>query len=662
MGSRQSSQQSWLKRSDWQQGIAALEDRASIEVILHCLHESVKHLESPPAERPLRHLEYLLGIIQGHLGCQGIGLFSRNPEWEAAIKLGGRSLGKPDPDWLDQVQRKDSCGFVPDVPATGWGQIASPFRGAMETLHWEVLVVSGRYINEKSLATVALLVQFLEPIGELVSLSCTMKDEVAKLSGLCRHFTDLLHAQSPDQLLELLAEQATSLLGCERATIFIRDSRTGQLVGSPATGLEDGSLIIPEETGIVGEVVQTGKALIVADVESDSRFENLVDRQTGFRTRNILCVPLFEESGNVVGAFECLNKSAGCFTERDRSSLELLARHATISILQAQAEQELLSRQREMQSEKSSQCELVGESVATQAVRSSVESLCSSRLPVLITGETGTGKETVARALHYRGDRSDQPFVVIDCSHWAGPPEPEKQTCFLKELERADGGTLFLDDIDLLACDHQRTILALMEQGRITEAESAKGVAMDVDIRVIAATQSQLMDQVLEGKFQEELYLRLKAVSINLPPLRERQDDIEPLILLYLEIYRKQAKRKSLTCSPKAMERLVEYSWPGNVRELKNMAERLAFVGSCDEISPENIALLCGMEMEGSNASASEGLAEATLDFQQRYIRLAIARSKGNMTAAARMLGLHRSNLYRKMRQLKMAEAKQEQE
>ncbi len=637
-----------------------MEDPSLMEAIFECLCNSVKQTDSKTAKSTTQYLEHLLGVIQGHLGCQGIGIFRRNSRWEAVIKLGGRSLGQPDSDWLDQVQQKDSCGFVSDVPATGWGQIASPVHASIDTFDWEMLIVSGRSIREDSLATVAMLAQFLEPIWQLLAHSCAMKTEAAKMTELCGHFTSLLHTKNLDQLLELLAEQSTSLLDCERATIFIRDSRLKQLIGRPAIGIEGGSLIIAEKAGIAGEVIQTGKAIIIEDVKTDPRFENQIDQQTGFQTRNILCVPLLDEAETIVGAFECLNKTAGNFTDRNKSTLELLARHAAISILQTQADQELQNRQHELQSEKSAQSQLVGESAAIKAIRSHVNNLCSNDLPVLITGEAGTGKETVARALHYQGTRSEKPFVVIDCTQWSETPESEMLSRFLEELERADTGTMFLDDIDSLAFEYQQLILTLLEQGVIAATEHSKAIV--INTRVIAATQSRLTDQILEGNFQEELYLRLNAISINMPPLRDRVDDVEPLVNHFLEEYRKQAKRKSLTCSTEAMTRLLGYSWPGNVRELKNMMERIAFAAHGDEITFEDIALLCGLETDSSGNHNTEGLTEATLDFQQRYIRRAIAKARGNMTAAARLLGLHRSNLYRKMRQLKMAEAKQEQE
>ncbi len=653
-----SSRQSWLKRTDWQQEISALEDRASMETLFVCLQNSVEQANTGEAKSVEAYLENLFGLIQGHLGCQGIGVFRRESQWKPVIKLGGRSLGQPEADWLDEVSLRESCGFVADVPATGWGQIACPLRASIEGFSWEMLVISGRYIREDSLTTVAMLVHFLEQIWQLLDLSRSAKSEAAMLARLCGDFTSLLQAKTLQQLLELLAQQSTSLLSCERATIFIHDTRLKQLVGSPATGLNGESLIVPEDAGIVGEVVQSGKILSINDVYVDPRFENQIDQQTGFQTRNILCVPLLDETETIIGAFECLNKREGDFSERDQRLLELLSRHAAISIQQTQTEQELQRRHRDLQSEKCSQCELIGESAAIKAIRSHVLRLCSSDLPVLIIGETGTGKETIARALHYRGSRSEKPFVVINCAEIKQAP-PEIEQCLLEEeIRQAEGGTLFLDDIDSLSLENQEKLLGLLEQGAATTPGKSKAISLTP--RIVAATQSRLTDQILEGKFLEELYYRLAVVSIDLPALRERPDDIAPLLNYFLENYRRQAKRPALVCSSQVIEKFLEYSWPGNVRELKSMMERLAFVAHCDEISPEDIAILCGLEAEGSGQQNTEGLTEATLDFQQRYIRHAIAKARGNMTAAARLLGLHRSNLYRKMRQLKMAEAKEE--
>lgn len=664
-----SKKQKWLEQADWQEEIPVPEDRASIEAAFACLHDSAEYVSEKPENSITEYLEKLLGLIQGHLGCQGIGIFGRNPQWQPIAKLGGRSLARPDSAWLDEACQRKACGFVPDVPANGWGQIACPLAATLSGVPLEMLVISGRHIREDSLSAVLLLVQFLEKIWNLLDQSLLAKSKSKSLTQLCNDFTSLLHAKTTHELLNLLVEHSTVLLECERATIFIRDIRRKQLIASPALGLNGQSLVIPEEAGIVGEVVQTGRSLIVADVKTDTRFGDQFDQQTGFQTRDILCVPLRDEKQNIIGAFECLNKTSGNFSEQDLFLLELLAHHAAISIQKTQLRQELLRRQNDLQSESCAQCELIGESTATKAIRAHVGRLCTSDLPVLITGETGTGKETVAQALHYQGSRSNKPFAVVHCTEWSEPGKMNSdsttghtpvESLLLEKVEQAEAGTLFLDDIGCLNAQGQEIVLRLLEQGTIMPAGNNR--ELPVDVRVVAATNIPLVDQVLEGKFREDLYYRLAVVSIDLPPLRERLDDIAPLVNHFLKTHCKNARRTLLSCSAETVQELLKYSWPGNAKELNNVIERLVFVCRGQEISPEDVAVLCGPDSSRSDSKTSHSLTDATLEFQQRFIRQAIAREKGNMTAAARLLGLHRSNLYRKMRQLKMAEAKEEEE
>ena len=647
-----SNEQGWLDSAGGQVEIPVQEERATLETVFACLQDSTRFALADNSQSVTEYLEHSLGVIQGHLGCQGIGIFGRQPAWQPIVKLGGRSLGKPDLAWLEQASQRNACGFVPDVPANGWGQIACPLNATLGGLPLEILVLSGRHIREDSLPLVSLLVHFLERIWGLLDQAFSSKQESESLLLLCRDFTELRKTKTTQELLELLAEQSTLLIECERATIFIRDDRTKQLIASPATGLQNKQFVIAEDSGIVGEVVQTGNSLIVPDVKTDFRFESQLDQQNGFQTKNILCVPLLDEKQQIIGAFECLNKVSGKFSDRDQFLLELLAQNAAISIQKLQAEQELARRQSDLHAEKFAQCQFVGQSPATKAIQSHIDRLCSNDLPVLITGEAGTGKQTVACSLHYRGDRAQKPFVVMHCAD-------AQESALNEAVLEADQGTLFLDDVARLSLEDQAVLLHLLEQSEVISAGSDQ--ALPVDVRVVAATSTRLTDQILEGKFQEELYYLLAVVSIDLPRLAERVDDIPVLVDHYLKIYCQAANKHLLSCSTEAIQELVQYSWPGNVRELKNTIERIALTCQSEQVSLGDVAELCRKQSEVSTNDFSLGLTEATLDFQQRFIRQAIAQKKGNMTAAARFLGLHRSNLYRKMRQLKMAEAKEEQ-
>jgi DNA-binding NtrC family response regulator len=311
--------------------------------------------------------------------------------------------------------------------------------------------------------------------------------------------------------------------------------------------------------------------------------------------------------------------------------------------------------------------ELVGESPAIAALRSTVEGLAGSDLPVLLQGERGTGKDVVARSLHYRGLRSDYPFVVFDC---AARAEASSEVALFGiesradandarpgRINLADGGTLVLDRIGDLDAGGQARLLHLLEHKSVLCVGGSQPVR--INVRVVAATDVSLVQAVREKKFRQDLYYRLSVVALDLPPLRDRPEDILPLADRFLKRFGGQARRKDLTLAPESRTRLAAYRWPGNVRELRNLMERIAFVSPADRVEPSYLEPFLGPDSTADGSSAADELTAATARFQQDHIRRLIRRAAGNMTAAAELLGLHRSNLYRKMRQLKMSEARE---
>jgi Nif-specific regulatory protein len=182
--------------------------------------------------------------------------------------------------------------------------------------------------------------------------------------------------------------------------------------------------------------------------------------------------------------------------------------------------------------------------------------------------------------------------------------------------------------------------------------------AIPINVRIVAATNAKLSEKVREKQFREDLYYRLSVVTLDLPPLRERPEDVPILADYFLQQFCRQARRRTLTFSPEAAQRLQMHTWPGNIRELRNLMERLAFLCPGERVEIDDLAFMLKTESDAAALSSnSAGLTDATAEFQREYIRRAIQRSKGNMSRAASLLELHRSNLYRKMRQLKMAEA-----
>ncbi len=491
-------------------------------------------------------------------------------------------------------------------------------------------------------------------------------EHLRRLREILRVSTELIALPDLVSGLRHLAEAATSILDCERASLFIWDRENRELMACPALGVDGEVLRIPDDRGIAGECVRTRRVVQVDDVALDPRFDSRVDEATGYHTRNLLCVPLVSRTGELVGAFEVLNRRAGRFDELDVAALQELGRHALVSLDSVRERERLLRRQRLQSDDVGGAIQLIGASPAIVALRQTVERLAQTDLPVLVQGESGTGKEVVAQALHARGPRSSQPFIAVNCG--ALPESLLESELFGHEkgaftdarearpgkFELADGGTLFLDELAELSLAGQVKLLRALEQREICRIGGNRVIR--VDVRIVAATNRQLARAVKEQRFREDLYYRLAVVTVDLPPLRDRPADVLPLAEHFLERFARQAGRRDLHLSAAAQERLQAHAWPGNVRELRNLMERIAFLAPAPEVGPEDLAFLVGPARDSSVDAADLGLSEATDQFQIGFIRRMIQRVNGNMTEAANRLGLHRSNLYRKMRSLGMEE------
>jgi transcriptional regulator with PAS, ATPase and Fis domain len=282
-----------------------------------------------------------------------------------------------------------------------------------------------------------------------------------------------------------------------------------------------------------------------------------------------------------------------------------------------------------------------------------------------VLGENGTGKEVVSQSMHYLSSRRDQPFIAVNCAalsetlleselfgHEKGA-FTDAHEARAGKFELASGGTLFLDEIGDLSPGGQAKLLRVLEEKIVVRVGGSKPI--HTDARVIAATNQNLGEMVRQKRFRQDLYFRLNVVTLEIPPLRERPDDILLLGEHFLADFSKKARRKPLKLSAEARRRLLLHAWPGNVRELRNLMERLAYLSPGDRIEAEDLAFILSPAGESPAWVSSDlPLADATNAFQSEYIKKAIARVKGNMSDAAKRLGLHRSNLYRKMRQLGM--------
>jgi Nif-specific regulatory protein len=466
-------------------------------------------------------------------------------------------------------------------------------------------------------------------------------------------------------LLMQMAEAATRLLGADRASIFLWDRPNRLLVGRPALGTPNGELRIPDDRGVVGQVVQTGLPRRVDAAIEAELIDHRVDAQLQYQTRTLVCVPLRGRSGELFGAFELINKHIGSFSQDDEDALVELASHAAVALENAQDRQQLLTANRQIAAQAAEGIRLIGECPSMTALRSIIRRVADTDLAVLILGENGTGKEVVAQSIHYLSRRHAQPFIAVNCAaipdtlaeselfgHEKGSFTDAKEARQGK-FELAAEGTLFLDEIGDLSLASQAKLLRVLEEKVIIRVGGSTPI--HTEARVVAATNQNLAEMVRAKKFREDLYFRLNVVSLELPPLRSRGEDIMLLADHFLSDFCRRARRKVPSISPTARKRLLEHPWPGNIRELRNLMERLAYLSAEDRIDVEDLAFI--LSPRGQTpllADDRQTLAEATDQFQIEYVRRLIEQCGGNMSLAASRLGLHRSNLYRKMRQLGM--------
>ena len=310
-----------------------------------------------------------------------------------------------------------------------------------------------------------------------------------------------------------------------------------------------------------------------------------------------------------------------------------------------------------------SRFEIVGRSFAIRAVTDKIEKVSGTPARVLITGENGTGKELVARAIHRNSPRKDGPFVEVNCA--AIPAELIESELFghmkgsftgavadrAGKFEQANGGTLFLDEVGDMSLAAQAKVLRVLQDGVVTRIGGAK--ATQVDVRVLAATNKNLQAEIGEGRFREDLFYRLNVVPVHVPPLRERREDIPLLVSHFVQQLTRGEGMPPRVITPEAEQRLTRHDWPGNVRELRNTIERLLILSTGPRIGPEDVDRLVGGGT--SDATGIGALLECRTfeEFKQAaeraFLLAKLRENDWNVSETARVLDMPRSNLYKKI-------------
>jgi two-component system nitrogen regulation response regulator NtrX len=306
---------------------------------------------------------------------------------------------------------------------------------------------------------------------------------------------------------------------------------------------------------------------------------------------------------------------------------------------------------------------MVGRSDAIQRVYQLVDMVAPTRARVLISGERGSGKELVARAIHALSSRREKPFVQMNCA--AVPAELVESEMFghVKGaftgavadrrglFETANSGTLFLDEIGDMGLVVQAKLLRVLQEGELTPVGSSK--SRSVDVRVLAATSKNLLEEIEQGRFRDDLYDRLNVVNIALPPLRARREDVPLLAEHYLRLASVENGFKPKRLAPRAVDFLSQLPWRGNVRELRNLMERLAVIVARDAVGHRDVMEALHMTTPPSSEDGAPlPLRVARSRFERQYILERLSANRGNLGHTAKELGIERTNLYRKMKQL----------
>ena len=472
------------------------------------------------------------------------------------------------------------------------------------------------------------------------------------------------------QVLERVVEQATTVLRAEAASVLLYDSQREELVFRAATGPKGEELVgerFDGKRGIAGQAMRTRRAVQVTDVKQNRNFFEGFDAKTHMQTRCLIAAPMIHLE-EVIGVIEVMNPlGRKNFAEGDTELAQVFANLAAAALLSGQVFDQI-SRENRGFRESSRPPEIVGKSQPMMRVLDLCQRVAPTRSTVLISGETGTGKELVARAIHDLSDRGDKPLIAVNC---AALPETlldselfgHEKGAFtgatdrkLGRFELADGGTLFLDELGEMNQLTQVKLLRVLQEREFVRVGGTQTIVCDV--RILTATNSDLKAQMEAGRFREDLYYRLNVYPLALPSLRDRKDDLPLLIDHFVKLVVPSLGVDPPRISDAAMSFLLRYNWPGNIRELRNIIERCTLLAAGGEITVDLLPPeMIGHEDTKEAAPTSDvvashgGPSQSKLASHERSLIFQALQDAGwNQSAAARTLGISRDNLRYRMK------------
>jgi Nif-specific regulatory protein len=498
------------------------------------------------------------------------------------------------------------------------------------------------------------------PPGVAVSPEAARSATAAALSVLYKLALDMAEAQTQADLADLAIDALLRGTPAEVvAVLAVKDGRELEPVAYRYGGRDDARATYHKVSQFVSQEVLSGKQAILAeDVARDAHLRNR-ESLAELRATSLICAPVLAD-GQTLGLVHLYRTGAGPRLNADDLEFALAVAHQLGVVwhrLRRQAgltiENQALRDQLRLESE------LVGRSPALKLVEEQAARVAATRATVLIRGESGVGKELVARAIHFNSPRKDAAFVTLNCAaltetlleselfgHEKGAFTGATER-MIGKFEAADGGTIFLDEIGEMAPGTQAKFLRVLE-GQPFERVGGN-TPIKVDVRVVAATNRPLEDGIRAGTFRKDLYFRLQVVQIEVPPLRDRSEDVAVIADHFLKRFARETGRKVKGFTPVALRKLESYHWPGNVRELRNVVERAVALGTGAVIDEADI-WLSPLEAGGA-LTPPEGFEPVSLDdLEKRHILRTLEHTDWNKSQAAAILGIERSTLDRKIK------------
>lgn len=495
-----------------------------------------------------------------------------------------------------------------------------------------------------------------------------MKSEILQpstdsLKALSRIAQTVSCIQEIEPLLKKILEIAIQMLTAERGFVLLKSgiNEKGFVVKS-SSNLTEAQItsLTGVSTSVAAQVMASGESIIVSDADIDPKYRKN-DSIILQKIQSIACVALNVNSQNIgIIYLDSLTRNSK-FTEEILPFLTAFSNQAAIAIENLRLVQLLREENNCLRIEIQRGQELgeiIGQSAQMQKVFDVIKQVADSDISVLVEGDSGTGKELVARALHTNSQRKDKPFMALVCGSLPDSLlESElfghKRGAFTGAvtdkkglLEAADGGTFFLDEIGVLSAQIQTKLLRVLQEGEIKRIGENR--VRKVDVRIVSATNKKLTDLIESGDFDEDLYNRLNTISVTLPPLCDRVSDVPLLAHHFLDKYAKKKQQKITGFSETAIDAMLTYNWPGNVRELENTIERAVILAREELITPTDLRL---PEINKSTASLETETATTLREIQENAVKKALKKHDGNIPEAARTLEVSRRWLQYKVKE-----------